>query len=263
MTKEEKEIKRRKAVIEDELKRLMKNIDFCPEPAYSFQIGDKVHLGNLIDVTITEILENGKIYKILYSYKENNYGNPYIVNGLERYLYWFKLRPISTAKESLIQNDDFKIYFTNSSISDLLGKKYEFGTDMNPDYQRDYVWSDEDKVALIDSIFSNIDIGKFVFVHNDYTSKYLYEILDGKQRMNAILEFYENRFAYKGKYFNDLCYLDQNHFLNYSIQEASIPHNDKKTILKYFLLLNRSGKRMDEQHLAKVDDIFRKMEETE
>ena len=33
-----------------------------------------------------------------------------------------------------------------------------------PDYQRGYVWEQEDKELLLDSIFKNIDIGKFVFI---------------------------------------------------------------------------------------------------
>jgi uncharacterized protein with ParB-like and HNH nuclease domain len=73
------------------------------------------------------------------------------------------------------------------------------------------VWELEDKVALIDSIFNNVDIGKFAFIHLNYGEKYTYEILDGKQRMRAILDYYENRFQYKGKYFNELSCREQNH----------------------------------------------------
>ena len=79
---------------------------------------------------------------------------------------------------------------------------------MNPDYQRDYVWELSDKQLLIDSIFNNIDIGKFAFIHLDYKTwnktGYAYEILDGKQRLKTIIDFYENRFSYKGIYYNDL-----------------------------------------------------------
>jgi uncharacterized protein with ParB-like and HNH nuclease domain len=35
---------------------------------------------------------------------------------------------------------------------------------MNPEYQRGFVWKEEHKLKLIDSIFNGIEIGKMVFV---------------------------------------------------------------------------------------------------
>ena len=84
----------------------------------------------------------------------------------------------------------------------------------------------------------------------------LYEILDGKQRINALCEFYENRFPYKGKYFNDLSARDRNHFCNYGVDVAEIAQADKATILKYFLMLNTGGKQISEEHLAKVEKMY-------
>ena len=70
---------------------------------------------------------------------------------------------------------------------------------MNPEYQRDYVWSEEDKVDLIDSIMHHRDIGKFVFVENPFDHSKerggdSYEVLDGKQRINAIIGFINGEF---------------------------------------------------------------------
>jgi uncharacterized protein with ParB-like and HNH nuclease domain len=69
---------------------------------------------------------------------------------------------------------------------------------MNPDYQRDLVWSLEDKVNLIDSIYNDIEIGRFAFIKTDYSKNnfdfdkdFYWEILDGKQRISAIIDFFE------------------------------------------------------------------------
>ena len=118
----------------------------------------------------------------------------------------------------------------------------------------------EDKVALIESNFSYVDSGKFVFVHNNYDDEYLYEILDGKQRLRAILDFYENRFPYKGKYFNDLSIRDQNWFENKCIAVAEVSKTEKKNLLKYFLMLNTTGKSMDKSH---IDNVRKMLEECE
>ena len=240
--------------LENDYKYRMSSKYYVTEPTYFFEIGDKVHIGNLRDVTIMEILHDGKMYRIQYSVIHNNYGQPYQENGLERYVWWHEIRPISQATESMISPDAeaLKLTYSPMSISSLLGKYYHFGTDMNPDYQRDYVWTEDDKVALIDSIFHGIDIGKFAYADNSVSEHFLYEIVDGKQRLRAILDFYENRFPYKGKYFNELSHRDQDYFENYSVSVADVRNADKNTILKYFVAMNSQGRIMDAAPLDKV-----------
>ena len=86
-------------------------------------------------------------------------------------------------------------------------------------------------------------------------------MLDGKQRVRAILDFYENRFAYKGKFFNDLCTRDQDWFENFSINVARVERASKKDVLKYFLMLNRSGKVMSKEQLEKVEEMYQAMKD--
>jgi hypothetical protein len=264
--------KRKVDTIEDILKReyneKMSLLQFIPEPTYFFEIGEEVAIGNLADVHILESCENGKFYLIEYSIKrkETSYASGKfeekitLESGHKKYFAWTELRPINKTEESLIQNDNLRLSFTQQTISSLLHKVYHFGTDMDPDYQREYCWELEDKVALIDSIFRNIDIGKFVFVHNDYSDEYLYEILDGKQRLRAILDFYENRFAYKGKYFNDLSKIDQHWFTDYCVSVAEVLRSDKKEILNYFVMLNTTGKPIDTKHIDKVKNMIKSCE---
>lgn len=157
-----------------------------------------------------------------------------------------------------------RLLFSNSYLDALLNTYYGMGIDMSPDYQRGYVWSQEDKELLIDSVFNNIDIGKFVLIHLDY-DEYVergksYEILDGKQRLSTLIEFYENRFSYKGKYYNDLSYKDKRTFNHLAVSVANVNEVDKKTVLKYFLMLNRTGRSMDKTHLEKIEQMLNDME---
>lgn len=251
-----------------DLEDKMRRINFIPEPTYFYNIGDEVFLGNLRNIRVVEVLEGGKIYKVEYSIekKEKEWTNTgynekiTLEGGHFRYVFWLDIRPLPQTTESLIVNDNINLNFTQRALSSLFSNFYYFGTDMNPEYQRDYCWEMEDKVALIESIFSNVDIGKFVFVHNNYDDEYLYEILDGKQRLRAILDFYENRFPYKGKYFNDLSIRDQNWFENKCIAVAEVSKTEKKNLLKYFLMLNTTGKSMDKSH---IDNVRKMLEECE
>lgn len=85
-------------------------------------------------------------------------------------------------------------------------------------YQRGLVWSLEDKQNLIESVYRDLDCGKIVvrqraynfvedFIKNGGNPEHmgLYEIVDGKQRINALYEFVHNVFPDKyGNYWKDL-----------------------------------------------------------
>jgi uncharacterized protein with ParB-like and HNH nuclease domain len=92
----------------------------------------------------------------------------------------------------------FKIFQENKSISWILSqKKY---INFSPAYQRrGNVWGREQKQLLIDSIINGYDIPKlyFQFMPQDVnaTEIYNYAVIDGKQRLEAILDFVEDRIA--------------------------------------------------------------------
>lgn len=237
--------------------------NYSPEPPYEFEIGDKVDIGSLKDVVVCDKFGDG-IYEIAYTIEERDRMNrPIFTSNCRRFVYWHEIRPINEAQsESLIKNYDLRLSFMQMSMEGgILGRAYCFGIDFSPEYQRDYVWELSDKVELIDSIFNCVDIGKFVFIKNPYTAQGdSYTILDGKQRCNAILEFYENRFAYKGKYYNDLCKRDQSFFKNYSISIAEVSDISEEQILRYFLKLNKCGRIMDKDHLSAVEQLLEEKE---
>lgn len=115
----------------------------------------------------------------------------------------------------------------------LLKHLSEFGgIDFMPPYQREYVWTDSDKEQLLDSIFMGSDIGKFtVRVLDDvewFERQLSYEIIDGKQRLMTLLNFYLNRFPYKGFYYNGLSAKDRRTFLDHTISWAKSRTSTKK-----------------------------------
>lgn len=258
-----KKVERIEETPEQKRERDYKNIineklQYCPEPTYFFNVGDRVEIGRLEDVYVIGVYEGNKIYEIEYSSTNNNYGNPIRTEHQKMFVEWMDIRPYREIQPeiTLIKNNDLRMNFMQMHIGSLLNKTYHFGVNFNPDYQRDYVWDLEDKVALIDSIFNNIDIGKFAFIHLGYSGENSYEILDGKQRMRAILDYFENRFAYKEKYFNDLSIREQDHFEEYPISVAETHNADRKQIMKYFLTLNKHGRIMDKQQLDKVEKML-------
>lgn len=78
---------------------------------------------------------------------------------------------------------------------------------INPEYQRNGdVWSTEKKQLLIDSILNKYDIPKIYFhvIDKSQNEEYKYAVIDGRQRLEAIWQFIENKFPLA----NDIDYLD-------------------------------------------------------
>ena len=240
---------------------LAEQIKFVSAPTHYYNVGDEVLFGAFKKAVIEEVLADSKAYLLYCDAINNNYGNPIEYNTY-RLATWTSIRLRSEVSDTdFTENDEIRLYFANTSIESLLHKAYYFGIKMNPDYQRDFVWDDADKEYLIDSIFKGIDIGKFVLVHRTdkewHEDGYSYEILDGKQRLNTLKEFYENRFPYNGKYFTELSNKDRYTFQEHMISVAEVKNASKKDILTTFLNLNRGGRVMDKKQIEKVEKMLK------
>lgn len=65
--------------------------------------------------------------------------------------------------------------------------------ELNPPYQRRSVWKTKQRKLLVESVFNGVPIPALI-VHKRYDkkrNKYVYDILDGKQRVETILHFIE------------------------------------------------------------------------
>lgn len=249
---------------ENGIRDVERKIPYLNSPSYFFNVGDKVNCGNFKESVVEEVLYDGKVYVLKCIATKENYGNPYEYETC-RVATWVNVRPIDSSTDTnFSENQDVRLDYYNSTIEGLILKQYNFGIDFDPDYQRGYVWDQKDKELLLDSIFKNIDIGKFVLIHlfdSEWMKRGLgYEILDGKQRLSTLIEFYENKLSYKGKYYNDLSRMDKRTFNDHQIAVAEVRETDKKTVLKYFLMLNKTGKSMDESHLTEVEKMLSNME---
>ncbi|WP_294394640.1 DUF262 domain-containing protein [uncultured Sphingomonas sp.] len=72
-------------------------------------------------------------------------------------------------------------------IYDLSGRALQNQLDLNPTYQRDFVWSNSDSQMLIESIVRGIPLPSIILAK--VSSSQRFQIVDGKQRVTAILRF--------------------------------------------------------------------------
>lgn len=254
-----------KQQLEFSLQRLRESyIPELNENSIRYKVGDRVSIGAIKGSIITEVLDSGKIYKVHQIVTENNYGNPFDWER-DSYVEWVSILPYRTLEElkncEIFSEDvDFRVSFSNRDIRSLLHMAYFFGVDLNADYQRGSVWELEDKVALITSIFKNIEIGKFAVIHLPFKENSpSYEMLDGKQRLLALMDFYEGKFRYNGRLYWELNPRDQNKFVGHCITIGECREEiTQKQKYDYFLRLNTGGKPQDPAHLKKVEEMLKK-----
>lgn len=182
-------------------------------------------------------------------------GYSYLVdeNGTPQTRYFFELvksgdkvfQKSSTSK--LVKN----VY--NTALDSLLFRMRK--TNMNPEYQRGLVWNIDDKRKLIDALVQGRSIGAITFAKNDFKDEFLYEILDGKQRLSAIAEFVADGFDYQGVRFSELCSASQLEFFNLSLGVIDVSFDNDREKIEYFIELNSAGVKVSDDFL----DALRKL----
>jgi hypothetical protein len=74
-------------------------------------------------------------------------------------------------------------------------KQESFISNVSPEYQRRQRWSPRKRSQLIESFLMNIPIPPIYLFEHEYNA---YEVVDGRQRLDTIRDFLENRFALTG-----------------------------------------------------------------
>jgi hypothetical protein len=158
-----------------------------------------------------------------------------------------------------VRRETFSVYEVNRMITE------KNDIDLNPDFQRNLVWDNIRKSALIESILLGIPIPVFYFAESKTGQ---YHVVDGLQRLSTIKQFFNNDFALKkleylkddceGKYYNnDLKtkgrVLDRKHTrrlenaqLIVNVIEFTSPQKVKYDIFKR---LNTGGKPLNKQEV--------------
>jgi hypothetical protein len=226
-------------------------------------IGDAVEIGNLNDCVVVGFTPDQKLVVVEYTSVENNYGKPIITPGRIGCWPWYSVFSLKeTASINTINDDPCIInHFTSRQIDGLLNMAMHFGLNDNPFYQRGYVWTAQDEENLIRSVFDGADIGKFVFIKDEWPKRDA-EVLDGKQRLNTLIRFCTSQFPYNGIYWHQLSRLDRYRFGDRTVQIAELDGRKytEADKLRIFLRVNAAGVPQSDEHLVKIQDRLVQLE---
>ncbi|MBZ7987762.1 HNH endonuclease family protein [Campylobacter canadensis] len=148
-----------------------------------------------------------------------------------------------------------KIELKNIKIRDIIKgyvnnnedgvKGYDGKLNIRPKYQREFVYKDKQRNAVIETIFKGFPLNVMYWVKNSDNN---YEVLDGQQRTISFCSYVNGDFSIEEKYFHNLTKDLQEKFLDYELFIYICEGEDSEK-LDWFRIINIAGEKLTEQEL--------------
>lgn len=144
----------------------------------------------------------------------------------------------------------------DKSVSDLVRMIEDGDINLNPEYQRNYIWDNKKASMLVESIILNVPI-PVVYVSQEEDDSWT--VIDGLQRLNSLKRFFDRDFRLSGlEILSDLNKSDAKtlnpkalRILKNGLLRIIVISHDSNEEIKYdvFMRLNRGSVRLNEQEL--------------
>ncbi len=126
--------------------------------------------------------------------------------------------------------------YSLAGILKMLQEKVETGEPrykLDPEYQRRHRWNVERKSRLIESFLMNVPVPP-VFLYEHELARF--EVMDGRQRLNTLMEFYADKFELKG-----LQYWTELHGKTYSKLPSKVKDGIDRRYISSIILLKETA----------------------
>lgn len=117
--------------------------------------------------------------------------------------------------------------------------------DIRPPYQREFIYKDKQRDAVIDTITKNFPLNVMYWAVRDNGN---FEIIDGQQRTISISQYVQGEFSFENRYFHNLQEDEKNKILDYPLMIYWCSGEDSER-LKWFETINISGEKLTDQEL--------------
>lgn len=117
--------------------------------------------------------------------------------------------------------------------------------DVRPPYQREFVYKDKQRDAVIDTLRHNFPLNVMYWAVRENGS---FEIIDGQQRTISICQFVDGDFAFQGRYFHNLQKDEKEQVLDYQLKVYLCSGTDSEK-LDWFRTINIAGEKLTDQEL--------------
>ena len=117
--------------------------------------------------------------------------------------------------------------------------------DIRPPYQREFIYNDKQRDAVIDTLMQNFPLNVMYWAKRENEN---FEVIDGQQRTISICQYITSKFSYDDKYFHNLEDDVQNKIYGYKLMIYQCSGNNSEK-LKWFETINIAGLKLKPQEL--------------
>lgn len=119
--------------------------------------------------------------------------------------------------------------------------------DIRPPYQREFIYKDKQRDAVIDTINNGFPLNVMYWAVREGDDGN-YEIIDGQQRTISVCQYVTGKFSYDSMYFHNLKDDEQQKILDYELTVYLCSGTDSEK-LKWFETINIAGEQLTPQEL--------------
>ncbi|MCB1160673.1 MAG: DUF262 domain-containing protein [Leptospiraceae bacterium] len=117
--------------------------------------------------------------------------------------------------------------------------------DIRPPYQREFIYKDKQRDAVIDTITKDFPLNVMYWAVREDGN---FEVIDGQQRTISVSQFVEGDFSFNDRYFHNLQKDEQEQILNYKLMIYFCSGTDSEK-LEWFKTINIAGEKLTDQEL--------------
>ena len=122
---------------------------------------------------------------------------------------------------------------------------YNGRLNIRPKYQREFVYKEKQRDAVIETIVKGFPLNVMYWVKNSDDD---FEVLDGQQRTISFCQYVHGAFSINNRAFHNLTQTEQQQILDYKVMVYFCEGNDKEK-LDWFKIINIAGEKLTDQEL--------------
>lgn len=133
--------------------------------------------------------------------------------------------------------------YSDNAVEGVSG--YGGKLDIRPKYQREFIYDDKKRAAVIDTIQKGFPLNVMYWVKREDGN---FEVMDGQQRTISFCQYINGDFSVDNRAFHNLTKTEQEQILDYKLMIYFCEGNDKQK-LDWFRIINIAGERLTDQEL--------------
>lgn len=168
-------------------------------------------------------------------------------------------------------NIHYSVHVPWAYFEEHLDRMKEQGLDLNPDFQRGHVWTEEQQIKYVEYAVRQPQSGMHLyFNHPGWMSTFRgdFVLVDGKQRINAALRFMHGEIPVFGHYVKEFTHYDPKTPIRHS-PDRSIPSDvcfivniaklkTRADVLQWYLDFNAGGTPHTKEEIERVRCLLKK-----